>query len=46
MAQTALHFAVMWSDIETVKLLLEHGADVHIKDSNGVQKNKTSNSLQ
>jgi ankyrin repeat protein len=38
MRQTALHLAVEEGHIEIVKLLLEHGADVNIKDSNGVQK--------
>jgi ankyrin repeat protein len=43
MIQTALHLAVKKGRIKIVKLLLEHGADVNIKDSNGVQKIKTTN---
>jgi ankyrin repeat protein len=43
MIQTALHLAVEKGRIEIVKLLLEHRADVIIKDSDWVQKIKTTN---
>jgi ankyrin repeat protein len=45
MIQTALHLAVERGHIKIVKLLLEHGADVTIKNSYGVQRNKTTNLL-
>jgi ankyrin repeat protein len=41
--QTTLHLVVEKGHIENVKLLLEHGADINIKNSNRVQTTKTTN---
>jgi len=35
LGETLLHFAVRWRMIQAVRLLLEHGADVNARDSEG-----------
>ncbi len=32
---TPLHYAVMYENLEAVKLLMKHGADQHITNKNG-----------
>ena len=43
---TPLHFAVISNDFDLVELLLEKGADVNLKDSNGVTPYMLSENLQ